>query len=113
MSHVRTVSDETFESDVLTIDQPVLVDFWATWCGPCKRMAPILDELADEFEGRLRIAKLDIDANRVTATNYQVMSIPTMKLYKAGEVVHTIVGPKTKAGLLDELRDHVDLSAQE
>jgi thioredoxin 1 len=106
---VLTVSDDTFGEEVLQSDEPVLVDFWAEWCGPCKKMAPTLDELAGEYAGRLRIAKLDIDANRVTATTYGVMSIPTMKLFRGGEVVHTVVGAKSKAALVAELGEHVEL----
>jgi thioredoxin 1 len=108
-----TVSDDTFEAKVLSADQPVLVDFWAEWCGPCKLMAPMLDELASEHAGSLRIAKLDIDANRETTTTYGVMSIPTMKLFRDGEVVHTVVGAKSKAGLLAELSEHITLAAQD
>jgi thioredoxin 1 len=108
-----TVSDDTFEAQVLSADEPVLVDFWAPWCGPSKQMAPMLDELADENVGTLRIAKLDIDENRVTATTYGVMSIPTMKLFRGGEVVHTVVGAKSKAGLLAELSEHVTLTGRD
>jgi thioredoxin 1 len=100
---VLNVTDADFATEVLGHDGPVLVDFWAEWCGPCKRMAPMLDEIATENAGTLRVAKLDIDVNRETATTYGVMSIPTLKVFRGGEVVHTIVGARSKAELQKEL----------
>jgi thioredoxin 1 len=101
------VTDATFESDVLNSDKTVLVDFWATWCGPCKMVAPVLDEIAGEHKDNLTVAKLDIDANGKTAQAYQVMSIPTMILFKDGKPVKTIVGAKPKAALLNDLSDYL------
>jgi thioredoxin 1 len=100
-----TVTDDSFSQDVLTSSTPVLVDFWATWCGPCKMVAPVLEEIASEKAGALTVAKLDVDANPTTARDFQVVSIPTMILFKDGEPVKRIVGAKGKAALLRELTD--------
>ncbi len=99
------VTDQTFSDDVLGSDKPVLVDFWATWCGPCKMVAPVLEEIASEHGEKLTVAKLDIDANPSTPRDYQVMSIPTMILFSGGEPVKQIVGAKPKAALLSDLAD--------
>ncbi len=101
------VSDASFSTDVLSSNTPVLVDFWATWCGPCKMVAPVLEEIATERAGRLTVAKLDVDANPETARDFQVVSIPTMILFKDGQPVKRIVGAKGKAALLRELSDAV------
>ena len=101
------VTDDSFADDVLASATPVLVDFWATWCGPCKMIAPVLEELATEKAGELTVAKLDVDANPGTARDFQVVSIPTLILFKNGEPVKRIVGTKGKAALLRELADHV------
>ncbi|BCI56193.1 thioredoxin [Mycolicibacterium litorale] len=100
-----TVTDDSFSDDVLTSSTPVLVDFWATWCGPCKMVAPVLEEIASEKAGALTVAKLDVDANPTTARDFQVVSIPTMILFKDGEPVKRIVGAKGKAALLREIGD--------
>ncbi|ANW67313.1 thioredoxin [Mycolicibacterium murale] len=102
-----TVSDDSFADDVLASSTPVLVDFWATWCGPCKMVAPVLEEIASEKAGQLTVAKLDVDANPETARDFQVVSIPTMILFQNGEAVKRIVGAKGKAALLRELGDVV------
>jgi thioredoxin 1 len=101
------VTDESFAQDVLANERPVLVDFWATWCGPCRMVAPVLEEIATERAEDLTIAKIDIDANPDTARNFQVISIPTMILFKGGEPVKRIVGAKSKAALLRELADQL------
>jgi thioredoxin 1 len=101
------VSDASFSTDVLSSSKPVLVDFWATWCGPCKMVAPVLEEIAVERAGQLTVAKLDVDNNPETARDFQVVSIPTMILFKDGQPVKRIVGAKGKAALLRELSDVV------
>src|SRR5690625_378391 len=97
------VTDATFAEAVLGAPTPVLVDFWATWCGPCKMVSPVLEEIAAEKAGELTVAKLDVDANPETARTYQVVSIPTLILFADGEPVKRIVGAKGKAALLREL----------
>ncbi|RLT45459.1 MAG: thioredoxin [Chloroflexi bacterium] len=101
------VSDKSFEKVVINSDTPVLVDFWAEWCGPCKMIAPILEEIAGEMAGKLTIGKLDVDDNQSTAMSYGVMSIPTMILFKGGKPVATIVGYQPKAQLLGKLMPHL------
>jgi thioredoxin 1 len=101
------VSDASFADEVLSSSKPVLVDFWATWCGPCRMVAPVLEEIAAEKSAQLTVAKLDVDANPETARNFQVVSIPTLILFKDGQPVKRIVGAKGKAALLRELSDTV------
>jgi thioredoxin 1 len=107
MANTITVTDSSFETDVLKSDKPVLVDFWATWCGPCKMIAPILDELATEQAGKLTIAKLDVDANNAAAQKFNVMSIPTLILFKNGEVAERLVGYMSKDQLLAKLQGKI------
>ena len=103
----QAVSDESFADSVLKSSTPVLVDFWATWCGPCKMIAPVLEEIAAEKAGSLTVVKIDVDANPATARDYQVVSIPTLILFKNGEPVQRIVGAKGKAALLREIADNL------
>jgi thioredoxin 1 len=106
MAKPFAVTDATFESEVLESSLPVLVDFWADWCGPCKMIAPIVDELANEYEGKIRVAKLDADANLNTMQAYGVMGIPTLILFKDGEAVERITGYMPKDRLLTRLSPH-------
>jgi len=97
--NIIAVTDATFEEDVLKSDVPVLVDFWAEWCGPCKMIAPILEEIAVEYDGKIRIAKLNIDENPATPPRYGIRGIPTLMLFKAGNVEATKVGAVSKSQL--------------
>jgi thioredoxin 1 len=97
--NVLQVTDQNFETTVGASVQPVLVDFWATWCAPCKMLKPVIDELAGEYEGRVKIAELDVDANPVTASKFAVLSIPSLILFRGGKPAERIVGYKPKAFL--------------
>jgi thioredoxin 1 len=101
------LSDSTFEETVVQADTPVLVDFWAEWCGPCKMIAPILEEIADEMADQIVIGKLDVDDNQSTAMAYGVMSIPTLILFKGGEPVQTLVGYQPKDQLVRKLQPYL------
>ncbi|MGH9068244.1 MAG: thioredoxin [Acidimicrobiales bacterium] len=98
------LSDSSFDEEVKASEQPILVDFWAEWCGPCKMIAPILEEIASEEAGSLRVAKLNIDENLETARRFEVMSIPTLILFKDGSPQHRIIGAKGKSQLLQEIK---------
>lgn len=103
------MTDASFDADVLAADKPVLVDFWAAWCGPCRQIAPSLEAIAAEYGDQIEIVKLNIDENPATAAKYGVMSIPTLNVYQGGEVVKTIVGAKPKAAILRDLDPFVEV----
>ena len=103
MSTAKSVTDATFEQDVLNADKTVLVDFWAEWCGPCRAVGPILDQIAAENADKIDIVKLNVDENPQTAAKYQITSIPAMKVYQKGEVVKTVIGAKPKPALEQDL----------
>jgi thioredoxin 1 len=107
MGKPREVTDSTFEQEVLQSTQPVLVDFWAVWCGPCKAIAPIVEELAGDYEGKLKVMKLDVDDNPRTATTYGVQSIPTLLVFKDGKPAERIVGAVPKKVIVDKLQGMV------
>ncbi|MCL7451961.1 MAG: thioredoxin [Anaerolineae bacterium] len=107
MAKPFNVTDDTFEEVVLGADIPTVVDFWAVWCGPCKMIAPVLEELAEEYSDRLQVAKLDVDNNNASAMKYGVMSIPTLILFKDGNAAERIVGFLPKEKLLKKLEPHL------
>ena len=106
MAKPETVDASTF-NDLLTSDLPVLVDFWAPWCGPCRALAPVIDELASEFDGKLKVAKVNVDENQDLAMQYGVMSIPTLVMLKRGEEVHRMVGASPKPKLMQEVERYL------
>lgn len=105
--HTVKVTDDSFEQEVLSSETPVLVDYWAEWCGPCKMIAPVLDELADEYDGKLKVAKLNIDENPNTPPKYGIRGIPTLMLFKNGEIEDTKVGSLSKTQLAEFLNSHI------
>ena len=101
------ITDDNFEAEVINSDLPVLIDFWAVWCGPCKMIAPIVEELATEYDGKAKIGKLDVDSNQQTSIKYGVRSIPTLLLFKDGELKDTVIGAVPKTNIVEKLNAQV------
>ncbi len=104
MVDILHVTDDNFEEEIINSDIPSVVDFWAEWCGPCKMIGPVVEELAAAYQGKIKIAKMDVDQNRQTPVNFGVRNIPTLILFKGGKVFNTIVGAQSKSSLEDELK---------
>ncbi|MBW1764421.1 MAG: thioredoxin [Deltaproteobacteria bacterium] len=105
MGNTLEVTDANFDSKIINSDIPSMVDFWAEWCGPCKAIAPIIEELADEYDGKIKIAKMDVDKNRETPVRFGIRNIPTLILIKGGEVIKTIIGSQSKSAIKEELNN--------
>lgn len=106
-NHIVVVTDENFQEEVLESELPVLVDFWAPWCGPCRMVAPVVEEIAEEYVGRLKVAKLNTDENTKTAFEYGIMSIPTLGIFRDGQMIDSIIGAVPKRILKAKLDDHL------
>jgi thioredoxin 1 len=102
-----TITEQNFQQEVMESQTPVLIDFWAVWCGPCKVISPIVEELASEYQGKLKVGKVNVDENNQLAMQFQVMSIPTLKIFKGGKVVGEIVGAAPKGTIEDEIKKHI------
>ena len=107
MGATKAVTEATFEAEVLQNSKPVIVDYWAEWCGPCRMIAPVLEEIAGEYADKIDVVKLNVDHNPVTSQKYRILNIPTLSVFKGGEVVKEIVGARPKSALLRELADFI------
>ncbi|EJO5348523.1 thioredoxin [Clostridium botulinum] len=104
---VKEINESIFGEEVLNSDVPVVVDFWATWCGPCKMIAPVVEEISDELSGKVKFVKVNVDENPVISTQYKIASIPTLKVFKAGEAVETLVGFRPKEGIKSAVEKYI------
>jgi thioredoxin 1 len=104
MADLVQVTDDNFDAEIVNSDLPVMVDFWAEWCGPCRMVAPVVEELAKEYEGKIKVAKMDVDKNRQTPAKFGIRNIPTLILFKGGEVANTIIGAQPKSSIEAELK---------
>lgn len=107
MNAAKTVTDDTFEADVLAAPRPVIVEYWAPWCGPCRQVGPVLDAIAAERDGQVDVVKVNIDENPLTAQKYQVLMVPTLSLFSGGELVKQVVGARSKSSLLREFDEYL------
>jgi thioredoxin 1 len=104
MANILEVTDETFDSEIINSDKPAVVDFWAAWCGPCRMVGPVVEELAEEYEGQIKVAKMDVDQNRQTPARFGIRNIPTIIFFKNGDVAQTIIGAQPKSSLEEEIK---------
>ncbi len=104
MVDVLQITDDSFEDEILNSELPALVDFWAAWCGPCRMVGPVVEELAKEYDGKIKVAKMDVDQNRQTPARFGIRNIPTLIFFKGGEVANTVVGAQTKSFLEEEIK---------
>jgi len=104
MSDLFEVTDENFDTEIMNADMPSMVDFWAEWCGPCRMVSPVVEELAKEYEGKIKVAKMNVDQNRQTPARFGIRSIPTLIFFKGGEVSNTIIGAQPKSSIEEELK---------
>lgn len=110
MGATKKVTDDTFDTEVLQNAKPVVVDYWAEWCGPCRQVAPVLEEIASEHADKIDVVKLNVEENPVTSQRYRILNIPTLSVFKGGEVVKEIVGARPKSALLRELAEFIDVA---